>query len=135
MALASRVSYQGLTEMLLDFQERIPRKSQAVFGEWTRELGQMAHQLYRENLSGAVPSTAEDPLPVGIRTGELLDGAQLKIVNQFAFEEINETEWAGFIEDGTRFVAPRMPLQNAVDVMTIRMRASQDQVLVEIFEK
>ena len=74
--------------------------------------------LYVENLSGSEPSTTEQPLPVGVRTGTLRAGAKVKQVNQYRADLYNDVPYAGFIEDGTRKMAPRRPLRDAVEQYT-----------------
>lgn len=133
MALSSSVSYEGLTEMLTGLSD-VQQNASAKMAQWTGELGVFCHEKYLENLAGMEPSTADNPLPVGVRSGDLFMGAELHMLNQYSFEEINNTPYSGFIEDGTVKMAPRMPLQNAVDQLTEKMGAEQDQVLVEILE-
>lgn len=134
MPLSSSVSFEGLTKILGDFQERIPQNASRIIAGWTGELGVFLHETYRENLAGFEPSTAEEPLPVGVRSGDLYMGAELHVLNQYAFEEINNVEYSGFIEDGTYKMAPRRPLQDAADQLTEKMGAEQEQILVEIME-
>lgn len=132
--VSSAVGFEGLTKMTADFTERIPQDASRIIAEWTAELGIFVHEKYKENLAGMVPSTADNPLPVGYRSGDLYAGARLQILNQYAFEVVNETPYAGFLEDGTESIAPRRPLQDAVDQMTAKMGAEQQQIMVEIFE-
>lgn len=133
MPLSSSVGFEGLTEMITGLRN-VSRNASSKLAEWTGELGVFCHEKYMENLAGMEPSTADNPLPVGVRSGELFMGAQLRMLNQYSFEETNDTEHSGFIEDGTVNMAPRMPLQNAVDQLTEKMGAEQDQILVEIIE-
>ncbi len=136
MPLISGVAWEGLTKMALDFKETIPRNMSRTMAGWTRELGEESIRLYRENLRGSQPSTAEDPLPVGIRTGALLAGAELHLLNQWAWEIINAVPWAGWIEDGTQFMAPRRPLGDAVDVLEKKLgvEGAMDRVLTLVLE-
>lgn len=132
--VSSAVSFEGLTKMVGDFTERIPQNANRIISGWTGELGVFVHEAYRENLSGMEPSTESNPLPVGVVSADLFMGAELHQLNQFAFEEINNVEYSGFIEDGTATMAPRKPLQDAVDKLTAKMGVEQEQILVEIFE-
>ena len=128
------VEWQGLTKMLLTLKEKIPAACQSTLHEMTTELGAEALELYKQNLNGGNPSTDSDPLPVGVRTGELLAGARLVITNQYAFKLTNDVPYAGFLEDGTSKMAPRHPLQNAVDVMSIRYQAEAGKAMTTITE-
>ena len=117
MALQSNVRFKGLSKTLKELAK--------VRGRWPTEANRMTkrsawriHDLYYENLSGYRPSTAEDPLPVGVRTGTLRAGAKVKQVNQFRADIVNDVPYSGFIEDGTRKMAPRRPLRNAVEQYT-----------------
>lgn len=98
----------------------------------TSDLGDELYLRYLENLEGAVPSTADNPLPVGIRSGDLFEKAQLINVNRFAFSVINTSDHAGFIEDGTEKMVARHPLQDAVDIMESQMDVEMDSVMTTI---
>jgi len=114
MPLRSRIEWQGLsrfTGVLEAGKRRIPAK----FNDLTRKAGGIVLDLYKDNLSGRVPSTAAQPLPVGIRSGRLLEGAKLTQVNQYRVDIENDVPYSGFIEAGTYKLAPRHPLKAAVD--------------------
>lgn len=103
--------------------------------EMTDALAGTAFQRYLTNLEGAVPSTADNPLPVGVDTGDLLGNAQLIRTNQYAFSMVNYSEHAGFIEDGTVHIAPRRPMQNAVDFLEEELQGSIDDVMTTVTRK
>lgn len=130
----SSVSFEGLTKQIAQFEDVIPQKCSQTMAGWTRELGEELLRLYRENLSGDQPSTADDPLPVGIVSGDLLAGAELRVLNQYSFEVVNAVPYSGFIEDGTEKMAPRRPLQNAADVQALHFDSDMQGILVEFME-
>ena len=114
MALQSRIEWKGLARFMGVLERgkaRIPPK----FSDLTRRAGGQILDLYKDNLSGRAPSTAAHPLPVGIRTGTLLEGAKMTQVNQYRVDVENDVPYAGFIEAGTYKMAPRRPLKAAVD--------------------
>lgn len=91
------------------------------------DLANAVADAYRENLSGEMPSTADDPLPVGIVTGELLDG--VSVVGEGEEQTvINPVDHAGYIEygthnkDGSVKIVPRLPLSAAIDTVTQDMQ-------------
>jgi len=114
MPLRSRIEWQGLarfTGVLETGKRRIPAK----FNDLTRKAGGIVLDLYKDNLSGRVPSTAAQPLPVGIRSGRLLEGAKMVQVNQYRVDIENDTPYSAFLEFGTYKMAPRRPLSDAVE--------------------
>ena len=114
MPLQSRIEWQGLsrfTGVLEKGKARIPPK----FNDLTRTAGGIVLDLYKDNLSGRVPSTAAQPLPVGIRSGRLLEGAKMVQVNQYRVDVKNEVPYSAFLEFGTYKMAPRRPLSDAVE--------------------
>jgi hypothetical protein len=133
--LQSKVTFKGLTKTLKELR--------AVRGRWPKEANRMTkrgawriHDLYFENLSGYKPSTTEDPLPVGVRTGTLRAGAKVKQVNQYRADIVNDVRYAGFIEDGTRKMAPRRPLRNAVEKYTDgELPNDQHDVVVRVWRE
>ena len=136
MPLRSSVSFTGLTRLFTGITN-MPAFAQSALHDMTEALGTELLQAYKDNLNGVVASTADDPLPVGVRTGELLAGAQLEAnagqaVNQHAFRIVNNTPWAGFIEDGTVKMAPRRPLGAAIDKMADRFGAAVGQAMTKI---
>lgn len=128
------VEWQGLTKLILDMTDTIPRNAARDISTLNRELGETTLQLYKDNLSGSVPSTDDNPLPVGIDSSDLISGARLRIVNQYAFEVYNDSGHSGWIEDGTINFAPRQPLANAVQQIEQTLEVTLDEVLVGIIE-
>ena len=117
MPLKSSTRFERLTQLVAATQKaksRWPRSANAL----TKKAGGELLDLYKDNLSGSVPSTAEDPLPVGIRSGTLLEGAEMVQVNQYRADIKNDVPYSGFIEDGTYKMAPRRPLADAVEQYT-----------------
>lgn len=112
----SSVTFTGLTRLMTGLS-RAPDVTDQHLSDWTKELGDEFLQAYQDNLSGSSPSTADSPLPVGIRTGELIAGATLTQTNQFSFQITNTSDHAGEIEYGTSVMAPRRPLQDVIDKM------------------
>jgi hypothetical protein len=113
------VQWEGLTKTILDFQETIPQNASRAIADMTEDLFETTLLRYIENLSGGSPSTDEAPLPVGIESGDLLGHAwsDSQLTNQYAFELKNNSDHAAYIEFGTSKMAPRAPLQDAVDVL------------------
>lgn len=134
MPAGSTVSWKGLEKMILDLQETIPRQCSQSMSNLTQDTGETMLLRYQENLEGTVPSTASDPLPVGMRSGDLYDGANLRQINQYAFELSNDVDYSGWIEMGTEHMAPRHPLQDAVDITESEMDVTLDDVAREIFD-
>ncbi len=128
------VQWEGLTKTILDFQETIPQNASRAIADLTDDLFETTLLRYIENLSGGAPSTDASPLPVGIESGDLIGHAwsDSRIVNQYAFEIKNESDHAAFIEFGTVKMAPRAPLQDAVDVLERETGARLDDVAREI---
>lgn len=140
MGLSSTVAWDGHTKLLLDLKNAAANSGRLMY-EATLELGQEHLILYKENLNGTAPSSASDPIPVGVRTGELLAGARLDdggtgggTVNQYVYSIKNDVPYAGWIEDGTAHMAPRHPLQNSVDIMAGRYSAKLDETMTTITE-
>jgi hypothetical protein len=131
---SSFVEWDGLTKMILDMDQNVPRNASREMAGMTRDLGDDMLQLYRDNLEGSEPSTAANPLPVGMRSGDLYAGATLSVTNQYAFSLYNDTPWAGFIENGTVKMAPRLPLANTVETVEQYMDVTLDEVMVGIIE-
>lgn len=114
MPLQSRIEWKGLARYM-GVLERGKKRIPPTFSVFTRTAGGQVLDLYKDNLSGRVPSTAAQPLPVGIRSGRLLEGAKMVQVNQYRVDVKNEVPYSGFIEEGTMYMAPRHPLKAAVD--------------------
>jgi len=114
MGIQATVKWKGLTKLVKGIEDG-KAKTKPSLSEFTRKLGKDVLDKYQENLSGAVPSTAARPLPVGVVTGELLAGARVKQVNQYRTDVYNDAGHSGWIEDGTSKMAPRRPLKNALD--------------------
>jgi hypothetical protein len=130
--MISEVQWIGLTEMAFDLKVRKPRKMIRGIDGLTKDMMDMLHQFYVENLSGSVPSTAARPLPVGVRSGRLRAGAMKRQINQYACEVSNTVYYAGFIEVGTRKMAPRRPLGDAVDKLSQMVPGKLGKVLTTI---
>ena len=130
--ITSSVRWEGLTKMVFDLQYGVPRRMDRGIEEHTKRMGENVHQAYVDNLSGSVPSTAARPLPVGVRSGHLLASAEMVIVNQYRADVENKTHYAGFIEDGTRFMAPRRPLGDAVDLVGKMVPGSMGKVMTSV---
>ncbi len=111
------VEFKGMTQLLDQL-----RKSQAVWpkeaDKLTKKVGDEMLTFYQANLSGSRPSTTAKPLPVGVVTGDLLEGAEVQQVNQFATKIINKDFKAAWIEFGTANMTPRRPLAGAVEDYT-----------------
>lgn len=113
--MISSVKWQGLTEMVMDLKRGVPMRTTRTVNEYTKDVLNMALQIYVENLSGGGPRKATSGLPVGVRSGDLLAGAKKRQINQYAGEVYNRVPYSGWIEEGTRRTPPRRPLGNAVD--------------------
>lgn len=131
----SFVQWRGLTKLLEELTENIPQRASRDMAALTQQSGEDMLAAYRENLAGAVPSTEDSPLPVGMRSGQLYEGAQMEIVNQYSFNVFNDTDYAGWIEDGTIHMAPRHPLQDAVDQLEYDLDERLDEVMVGIIDE
>jgi hypothetical protein len=135
MPLQSNVRFKGLTQLTAALEKgrrKWPKEANAL----TKKSSGEVLDLYKDNLSGPVPSTAVHPLPVGIRTGDLLAGAEIKQVNQYRADVVNDVPYAGFIEDGTVFIVPRRPLANAVEQYTGGdLPNDANQVMVNVWQK
>jgi len=108
-------------------------KQQPLTTEMMRGLKEAIATLYTRNLSGAVPSTDWRPLPVGVRTGTLRAGVKAQMLNQYSFKVTNDVPYSGFIEVGTRYMAPRRPLGAAVDQIAGRVPSEMNKVLTEVW--
>lgn len=127
------LEWQGMTEALLNFSEKWPRDLSQGISDLTSDLQDMLVTEYKANLSGDSPSTAANPLPVGIRTGDLLNGVSSTQDNQYSFTLTNPVEHAGWIEDGTETMEPRHPLQTAVDTMESELEDKAQEMLDKVF--
>jgi hypothetical protein len=127
----SFVQWRGLTELIADMQT-MSREARESIVEMTVRFAERVHYLYVRNLEGMEPSTASSPLPVGMRSGDLHEGATSEIVNQYSFTEWNDVPWAGWIEDGTAKMEPRAPLADAIRQFEEEMETALDEVLVGI---
>jgi len=128
----SEVRWEGLAQMAFDLKVRKPSLMVREVNDLTKTLIGDVHTIYVENLSGSVPSTASRPLPVGVRSGDLRRGAKKRQINQYAGEVTNEVPYAGFIEAGTRKMAPRRPLGDAVDQVEQMVPGELDKVLTTV---
>jgi len=129
----ARVQVKGLTAMAMDMRGRT-KKIKPSSNAMTKRLMRDHLDLYRKNLSGSRPSTAARPLPVGVRTGWLLSRAQAVQINQYAYRVFNDADYSGWIEDGTRFMAPRRPLQDATDQIEEMVPGEMNDVVTEVWE-
>ncbi len=130
--MKSSVRWEGLSQMAFDLKRTKPSLMPQGINELTKGLIEMVHTIYYDNLSGSVPSTAEHPLPVGMQTGDLRRGAKKRQINQYSGEVFNDVHYAGFIEAGTKKMAPRRPLGDAVDQVSEMVPGKLDQVLTTI---
>lgn len=130
--MISEVRWEGLAQMAFDLKVRRPSKMVQEVSGLTKTLTGSVHEIYVDNLSGSVPSTATHPLPVGVRSGDLRRGAKKRQINQYAGEVTNEVPYAGFIEVGTRKMAPRRPLGDAVDQVGQMVPGELDKVLTTV---
>lgn len=130
--MISSVQWEGLTQMAFDLQKKKPSLMPQGINEMTKGLIDMTWQIYYDNLSGSVPSTATHPLPVGMRSGDLRRGAKKRQINQYSGEVTNDVHYAGFIEAGTRKMAPRRPLGDAVDQVSEMVPGKMGEVMTTI---
>ncbi len=128
------VQWTGLTELIADLEEHIPRRASRDLAVLNEEYMETVLQFYQDNLAGAEPSTEAWPLPVGMQSGELYEGARGELVNQHNCVVYNDDPKAGWIEDGTKYIAPRRPLQDAVETVEKTLDVQLDEVLVGIIE-
>lgn len=124
------IQWTGLTDLILALG-KIPENMNHELANMTQELFDETLLRYIENLSGSVPSTAADPLPVGIVSGDLIEHAwsDSKVTGENSFELRNESDHAAFTEFGTEKMEPRHPLQDAVDILESQMNAKLDEVM------
>lgn len=114
------VEFKGLVSMAHNLHG-VPRfMSGAVSKLYTRPLMMFTWQRYVDNLHGPrrpvnYPGPVPATLPVGVRTGQLLAGANKRQINQWSFWVFNPVEHAAYIEFGTSRMAPRRPLGDAVE--------------------
>lgn len=135
MPLQSNVRFIGLTQLTAALHKGRVRWPQEA-NKLTKKAGGELLSFYEANLSGSMPSTTEHPLPVGIRTGELLAGAEIVQVNQYRVDIKNDTPYAGFIEHGTVHMTPRRPLADAIEQYTQGdLPDDAHQVVVNIWRK
>ncbi len=130
----SFVQWTGLTELIAELEEHLPRRASRDIAALNDEYMETVLQLYRDNLAGTVPSTEDWLLPVGMRSGELYEGARGELVNQYSHVVYNDDPKAGFIEYGTVHMAPRMPLSDAVDKVEQTLDVTLDEVMMGIIE-
>ena len=130
--MISEVRWEGLAQMAADLRSGWPTRMGRGCSELTKGVMGTVHELYVENLSGGAPSTASRPLPVGMRSGDLRDGAKKVQVNQYRGDVFNEVPYAGFIESGTQHMAPRRPLGDAVDRAQEMLPGQVGQVMTTI---
>jgi len=129
--MISNVKWYGLTEMIMDLKN-MPARMRREVNQYTKDVLEMTHQIYVENLSGSAPSTAGSPLPVGMRSRDLRNGAMKRQINQYACEVYNDVPYAGFIEVGTKKMVARRPLGDAIDQMDRIVPGRMGQVLTTV---
>ncbi len=134
--MANSFDLRGIVEIQYEMTrlaERAGREIEAFIDELVDDV----HEQYVENLSGNVPSTASRPLPVGVRSGQLRAGAKKQgartnpVTGQTVGRVYDEVDWAGFIEFGTRKMAPRQPLAGALD-QEAQIDTRMDRVMMRI---
>lgn len=130
--MISSVKWKGLTKTIYDLRRDLPKRMERSCNGMTKDVLNVVHTVYVENLSGARPSTAAQPLPVGMRSGDLRAGAKKRQINQYAGEIVDDVDYSGWIEIGTWKMAPRRPLGNAVDLAGEMVPGEMGQVLTEI---
>jgi len=131
--LTTSVKWVGLTSMIMDIRGRA-RAMMPRTNKMTKTIGGAIHDRYVDNLSGSRPSTDLHLLPVGVRSGTLLEGARSVQINQYKIEERNEVPYAGFIENGTRYMTARRPLGDAVDQVSKDVPGEMNNVLVDVWK-
>lgn len=133
--MKATVKWKGLTEFTAPLKSGRRRISSSA-NRMTKRLKNRMRKEYVANLSGAVPSSDESPLPVGVQSGELLQGARegSRQLNSWAFEQANSAPHAGHIEFGTSKMLPRRPLADAVDKVGETVPGEMAQVLGEVFD-
>lgn len=130
--MISSVQWEGLAQMAFDLQKKKPSLMSMAIQDMTKTLIGDVYQIYYENLSGSVPSTATRPLPVGVRSGDLRRGAKKRQINQYSGEVTNDVPYAGFIEAGTKHMAPRRPLGDAVGQVGEMVPGKMGQVITTV---
>lgn len=130
--MISEVRWEGLTAMIMDLQAGVPATMVREVNEYTKDVLEMVHQVYVENLSASGPRTAHSGLPVGVRSGTLRAGAQKRQINQYAGEVFNEVEYSGYIETGTRRMPPRRPLGDAVQQVEQMVPGRMGEVMTTV---
>lgn len=123
------VEVKGLTLAINDLRGRSKGMGEEI-GRMTRGLSNDLHAEYVANLSGAVPSTAERLLPVGVRTGLLRSSAKAVIINRYSFREENDAPYAGYIEFGTSKMVARAPMRNAKEKLEEEVPGKMDEVIL-----
>ncbi|MBN1610369.1 MAG: hypothetical protein JW940_27320 [Polyangiaceae bacterium] len=128
------VEWRGLTKMAQNLYG-VPRFMDKTISDWyTRPMMMRVWDRYVANLQGPrrprnfrgpVPAT----LPVGIRSGELLAGANKVQLNALASRVFNAVPHASYIEFGTEHMAPRRPLGTAVDVESQAVPGQMGEVM------
>lgn len=98
----------------------------------TAEVGQEGFAEYQANLSGGQPSTAANPLPVGVVSGELLGAATLTLETMAATIS-NPCNHAAYIEFGTSKMVARKPLWDAVQKMEGLVPTAQQKAVQMVF--
>lgn len=95
--------------------------------------GDRVEKQYKSNLSGSATSTPARPLPVGIKTGELIGGVRVDRTED-SFTVYNVAPHAAHIEFGTSRMTPRAPLGDTMGKMQDRFDAGLANVGKKIFK-
>jgi hypothetical protein len=130
--MRSSVRWEGLTKLIMDMKYGVPQRMTPAVNQYTKDILDLAWQVYVDNLSASGPRTATSGLPVGVRSGTLRAGATKRQVNQYSGELTNDVPYAGFIEEGTQHMPPRRPLGDAVDWVGEMVPGRMGQVLTTV---
>lgn len=124
------IQWTGLTDLIMNLG-KVPDNMKRELASMTQELFDDTLLRYIENLSGATPSTAADPLPVGIDSGDLIGHAwsDSQVTGENSFQLKNDSDHAGPVEFGTEHMEPRRPMGDAVDILESQMNAKLDEVM------
>jgi hypothetical protein len=134
--MAGNFELRGIVEIQYAL-ERVAGLAEREIEAFVDDIVDDVHEQYVANLSGSVPSTAARPRPVGVRTGKLRAGAKKErartntVTGRTTGRVYDETPYAGFIEFGTRKMAPRQPLADALD-QKAQVDSRMDRVMMRV---